>query len=298
MITFDIVPRGPFALSHARRFLCGFTPASGASRSVDDVLALAFLDEKTFEPTLVEVAERSGVVEVSVKAGASDPRAQVARILSLDHDASGLGAVCDRDSVIGGLFARTPGFRPVCFASPYEAAIWGVLAQRTPMPVAAANKRRLSRALGGSIDLDGATFDASPRPFALLGTKTFPGLAQEKLSRLHAVARAALEGTLEASRLRALPREVALRSLSSIRGVGRWTAEHVLVRGAGTVDELPLAEPRVARAFAEAYALEATPSDEEVQRIAEQWRPFRTWITVRLVTSLSAAGWKRANLVA
>lgn len=281
-----ITPRGPFSLTHSAKFLCGFTPLRSATRSTDANLTLSFLDDVTFEPAVVEVFERNGDVVIQTRAGSRDPSEQVARILSLDHDATGLSAVMKRDAVVRALFAETPGFRPVCFASPYEAAIWGVLAQRTPMSVAASNRAKLARALGGSLEVDGTTFDASPRPFALLGTKTFPGISEEKLLRLHAIARAALEGKLEVSQLRSVPREVALASLAKIRGVGAWTSEHVLVRGAGTVDDLPRSEPRVMRACFEAYG------SEDIEVISEQWRPFRTWICVRLVTSLSSEGWR------
>lgn len=288
MTTTRISPLGPFSLECAARFLCGFTPLRSASRSTENALTLAFLDEVTFEPTVVDVSECGDDVLVVGRAGARDPSRQVARILSLDHDATALAQVIARDPVVAALFTKTPRFRPVCFASPYEAAIWGVLSQRTAMSVAATNRERLARALGGSVQVDGITFDASPRPFALLGTKTFPGISEEKLARLHAVAKAALEGHLEVDTLRSDPQS-ALSSLSKIRGIGPWTAEHVLVRGAGTVDELPASEPRVLRAIEEAYGRSAL-TQEDVQRIAESWRPYRTWVSVRMVTALSSAG--------
>lgn len=292
MNTTTLTPRGPFSLSHAARFVCGFTPMRSATRAHEETLTLSFLDDVTFEPMVVDVRERAGQLVIERRAGTRDASAQVARILSLDHDATGLAEVMQRDPIVRALFTSTPGFRHVCFPSPYEAALWGVLAQRTPMPVAASNRAKLARALGGSVEVGGVTFDASPRPFALLGTKTFPGISEEKLSRLHAVAKAALEGKLEVERLRSMPREIALAALTKIRGIGAWTSEHVLVRGAGTVDELPTAEPRVHRAVQEAYGR------DDLAVISENWRPFRTWICVRLVTSLSAEGWRVPRRVA
>ncbi len=133
----SIVPRGAFSLAESSRFLCGFTPATGACAGDSGALALAFLADGTFEPVVARVRQGDdGVVTADV---GPEHAAQLARILSLDHDARGLSEVAGRDPVLARLWAARPGFRPVCFGSPYEAAVWGVLAQRCPMPVAAVN---------------------------------------------------------------------------------------------------------------------------------------------------------------
>ena len=217
---------------------------------------------------------------------------QVARLLSLDHDGRGLEALGARDAVVARLRAAAPGFRPVCFPSPYEAAVWGVLAQRIAMPVAAATKQRLAAATGTVAEGFGRTFHPAPAPERLLALESFQGVSVEKMSRLHAVARAALEGKLDADRLRALPLERAVEELRAIHGVGPWTAEHVVLRGCGVIDELPTNEPRVLRGLAEAYALAATPTAEEALVIAERWRPYRMWVAVLVVMRLRrSTGW-------
>ncbi len=297
--TVQIAPLGPYSLASSSSFLCGFTPASGTSATLEDGrLVLGFLDETRHVP--VTVALRQDAIDGSVRieiSGAHDRGAvaavtkQVKRMLSLDHDARGLADVAARDRVVARMLDAMPGFRPVCFPSPYEAAVWGVLAQRIPMPVAAALKQRIAIATGSVAEGWGRTFHPSPAPERLLALESFPGVAAEKMARLHAVAFAALDGKLDAERLRALSASRAVDELRAIRGVGPWTAEHVLMRGCGVADELPTAEPRVLRALQEAYALEAMPTEEEAQAIAERWRPWRTWISVRMVMGLSRSGW-------
>lgn len=293
-IRLRLVPQGPYSLERSSDFLCGFTPAEGASAVLDDGrLVLGFLDEKHHVPVTVALEQRETHGEVIAELAPSSSRVdeasvatQLMRFLSLDHDARGLAAVAARDEVLRERLAAQPGFRPVCFPSPYEAAIWGVLAQRITMPVAAAVKRRLAVATGTVTEGFGRTSHPSPAPEKLLALESFPGLPAEKLARLHAVALAALDGRLDATRLRSLPREEAVDGLRTIRGIGPWTAEHVVVRGCGSVDELPTAEPRVVRAIAEAYGLEAVPTPAEALAIAEAWRPFRTWFAVLLVSNL------------
>ena len=298
--TFRITPRGAYSLEASARFLCGFTPAAGASATLDDGrLVLGFLDETRHVPVTVALRQlaKDGAVAGEI-AGSPRPEEaatitrQVERILSLDHDARGLAEVGARDAVAGRLLAASPGFRPVCFASPYEAAVWGVLAQRIAMPVAAAIKQRLAVATGTVAEGWGRTFHPSPAPEQLLALEGFEGVSAEKMTRLHAVAVAALEGKLDAGRLRALPLARAVDELRAIPGVGPWTAEHIVLRGCGAVDAVPSMEPRFLRGLAEAYGLDATPTAEEARVFAEGWRPYRMWVAVLVVMGLRrSSGW-------
>jgi DNA-3-methyladenine glycosylase II len=60
----------------------------------------------------------------------------------------------------------------------------------------------------------------------------------------------------------------------------------VLLRGAGDPDHLAGHEPRLARAVALAYRLPQPPSGEQLLRLSENWRPYRTWVTLLLRTWL------------
>ncbi len=290
--TFRITPRGPYELSRASEFLCGFKPGAGSSIREGDRTVVGFLADGTFEPAAVglDTATNGDIVGEVRGATAEAIRPQVARILSLDADGSSFEAIAKRDPVIGRRLATYSGFRPVCFPSPYEAAVWGVLAQRTSMSVAAKVKAALAIEVGGTIEAFGQRLTASPPPRGLLAIRHAPGVSEEKLLRLHGIARAALDGRLDAAALRARSPEEALESLRGLRGIGAWTAAHVLYRGAGSTDALPDAEPRLFRAVAQAYGLPKLPSRTELERIAERWRPLRMWVAVLLVMHLARTG--------
>jgi DNA-3-methyladenine glycosylase II len=116
-----------------------------------------------------------------------------------------------------------------------------------------------------------------------------PGLPEEKLARLRAVAEAALAGRLDPERLRAMTPDEAAADLQTIRGVGAWTASHIYFRGAAPRDELPTIEPRVIRGWALAADV-ASPSIEAFARAAEAWRPFRMWVAVLFARYLARRG--------
>jgi DNA-3-methyladenine glycosylase II len=262
-------------------------------------LALFFRLDESYEAVGVSLTQEGNRIEGDAD-GTRDASAvarQVARILSLDVDGTGWPEIGRRDPVMGRLQASFPGARPVCFSSPYEAGAWGVLAQRVPMRQAAQLKVRLAGRYGDVAEIAGASRPVFPSPRQLLALPSkkepaVPGLPAEKLRRLQAVAEAALSGLLDAEHLREQPVDEALDRLEQIRGIGPWTAQHILMRGAGLADALPTAEPRVLRGVALAYGLRETPDADAFASFAEKWRPFRMWAALLLVRGLAGTeGW-------
>ncbi|MFL5322552.1 MAG: DNA-3-methyladenine glycosylase family protein [Myxococcaceae bacterium] len=296
---FTLTPSAPFQLSASAEFFRGFTPASGTATDAKDALLLALRADKTFAPVAVALRQRGELLEGELfgEADTATVKAQVARVLSLDVDGSGWMALGKREPVVGALQRAHPGFLPVCFPSPYEAAIWGVLAQRINMKQAAALKKKLAAEHGDSVTTPFGDVAVTPSPTQLLAVKSVKGIPEEKLTRLHAVAHAAAKGLLDAERLRGMDQEAALKELEEIRGVGAWTAEHVLMRGAGLADALPSAEPRVLRGVQQAYGLKKEPTQKEYEALAENWRPYRMWVCILAVRELAKTpGWHgRAN---
>ena len=76
---------------------------------------------------------------------AAQVEAHAARVLSLDVDASGLvGGRASAIPVIARLLEEAGGRRPVCFGTPFEAAVWAVLSQRVSMAQAGRVKEALA----------------------------------------------------------------------------------------------------------------------------------------------------------
>ena len=170
----------------------------------------------------------------------------------------------------------------MCFYSPYEAAAWAIIGQRIRIVQAARLKSRMAKELGPSVEVDGGRKHAFPGPSALAELESFPGLHGRKVEYLRHLGREAAEGKLDAAYLRSMPVEETLEELKRLPGVGPFSAELILLRGAGAPDVLPLNEPRLARAVVMAYDLDTPPSAEELARLAGAWRPYRTWVSLHL----------------
>ena len=109
---------------------------------------------------------------------------------------------------------------------------------------------------------------------------SFPGVPPDKIRRLHGVADAALAGVLDAGYLKALGPGQAMAGLQQINGIGPFYSALIVIRGTGFTDVLPAREPRALALTARLYQLDAPPGPQEFARIAEPWRPFRTWTVV------------------
>lgn len=287
MAGFSLTPAGPFSLAATGEFLGAAAPLAGTS-AADEALRLVFpLDDLSGSGGAV-LRETDGAVEGVATGPAAAVREQVARILSLDVDARGFVAVGEDDPVVGRLQRRFAGLRPPLFSMPFEAGCWALLSQRTQMRQAAALRQRLVEELGEPVDLEGGPLCAFPLPQRILELDRVAGLPGEKLLRLRGLAEAALEGDLDADRLRALDPDQALAELRRLRGLGPFSAELVLIRGSGAPDVLPLAEPRLRRAVVDAYGLERPPTDVELEELAERWRPFRSWVAFLLRRSVDS----------
>jgi DNA-3-methyladenine glycosylase II len=284
--TFEVGYTGPFSLAASIQFLEGFTPA-GYESSPPHHLDLAFCAGPQWHPVAVRVAERAGKVTGSLVGDAS-PEAvasNVARILSLDVDAREFPEVGQRDAVVGRLQAKYQGLRPVCFWTPYEAACWAVIGHRIRMTQAAAVKANMAQQLGHAMVLHGATLFAFPSPQRLVDLEGFPGLSGRKPEWLRGIARAALDGRLDPEALRALPRSEAIDQLKELGGIGDFSAELILLRGAGDPDWAPRHEPRLINAMKLAYD-RSQFDDDEVAVITSGWAPYRTWVSLLLRVNL------------
>ena len=303
--SFTITPDGPFSLAEAATF--GFGQRAGGEW--DGVMRLAFCLDGYAGQVAAEVrqdgagpgqAARPGQARPGQpgQAGAGPPgavrcvvygaagtdlgrvRGQVARVLSLDHDGREFSRVGERDPVIGRLQAAAPGLRPPLFYSPYEAAVWCVLSARRPARQMMQVRDRLGRAHGAVFELAGEQLAALPTPDQLLAVDAFPGIPADRMPRLHGVARAALDGLLDAGRLLEQGPGQAMAGLQALAGIGPFYSSLIVVRGTGFADVLPVGETRVLDLAARLYGLGAPPSDAAFRALAEPWKPLRTWAVV------------------
>jgi DNA-3-methyladenine glycosylase II len=281
-----IAPRGRFSLRAAAGF--GFGPTEGRPPEFDGAMRLAFPVDggRGYAGAILRQAEIDGPVEVELQlrdgASADAALAQVARVVSLDHDGAAFEAVGEADPVVGALQRAHPGQRPVLFHAPYEAAAWAIISARRPAAQGARVRAALGEQLGATFSLAGRTLVAFPQPDRLITiADPFPGLNTTKVDRLRAVAAAAADGDLDAARLRELGPERTYEDVQRLAGIGPFNAGLVTLRATGFADAmLRTPEPKVLAHATRFYGREQPLDLAGLATLARDWRPFRTWVTV------------------
>jgi 3-methyladenine DNA glycosylase/8-oxoguanine DNA glycosylase len=124
-----------------------------------------------------------------------------------------------------------------------------------------------------------ARFGPRLRPSQVLGaddaTLRGLGLSRQKIGYLRDLSRKALDG-LPLGDLARRTDERVIEALTTVKGVGRWTAEMFLMFRLGRPDVLPVDDYGIRKAMQLAYRMRVLPKAERMRRIAEPWRPHRS----------------------
>ncbi|GHD58804.1 DNA-3-methyladenine glycosylase family protein [Jeongeupia chitinilytica] len=105
------------------------------------------------------------------------------------------------------------------------------------------------------------------------------GLSQRKVEYLKDLAQHHAEGRLASERLDAMDDEAVIAELTSIRGIGRWTAEMFLMFHLMRPDVLPLDDVGLIKAVARYYHDDERRPKAEVRVLAQRWAPWRSVAT-------------------
>jgi DNA-3-methyladenine glycosylase II len=210
---------------------------------------------------------------------AADVAGLVRRLFSVDDEIIALDEVARNDLIFGALVREYAGLRPVIIPDLFEAIIWAILGQQVNVAFAAKTKRALIDRFGDKVRLDGDEYRLFPRPERLAAVSEHElaaiQLSRQKIRYVLGVARDVAEGRLDLSELTTLAPEEAQARLEGVLGVGRWTAEYVLMRGLGYRDVIPAADGGLRRIIGERYGLGRSASEMEVRDLAQRWAGWR-----------------------
>jgi DNA-3-methyladenine glycosylase II len=197
------------------------------------------------------------------------------------------------DPRMAALVDADPGLDPDALFAKWPADLWSaliaqVIGQQISLAAAGAIRGRLESLYGGR----------PPTPAELLATDEDAlrgiGLSRAKALYLHDLAARLVDGRLELERLRALDDDAARDELTQVKGVGRFTADGVLLLTLGRQDIWPAADLALRRAVARVWELDGPISIAEADVVGERFRPWRTLAAVYLYTADLAAPSRRS----
>lgn len=149
----------------------------------------------------------------------------------------------NQDPVMERLIRRLHGLKPPRTASIYEALIIAYTEQQISLRVAMTFQRRIVERYGKRLQHGEFTFHSFPTPETLASADVNElcslGLSQNKANFITELSRRVSSGEMDIESLKTWSTFKARKALQSIRGVGEWTSDYVLVRGLGRNEMVP-----------------------------------------------------------
>ena len=236
---------------------------------------------------------KPGSLKLVAPVEASSILSQVAdrmrHLCDLGADPEAISSQLAADPVLRGAVERFPGVRvPGCW-DPFEMAVRAILGQQVSVAGATTLAGRLVKRFGhnlsGEAPVDDEPANLFPRPEVLAEADLAGlGLPTKRAETIQIIARALANG--EPLLEMAADLETSIDRLTALPGVGDWTAQYIAMRALGEPDAFPAGDLGLRKALAGADG--ELPSERELRRRSEAWRPWRAYAAVLLWNQLSA----------
>jgi len=233
-----------------------------------------------------EVRVTSTAGGVAIEPWSEEAAHEIALLLGAPFDLAAFRDWADAEPVLGPIVEALPGFRPTLNPQPFEALVVAITTQQISLRAAAAIRGNLVRAYGVGHDVAWEfptrerVRELRPRHFTPLGFSR--AKAEYVLELAHS--------SLDLGALAACDDDEVIAELTSVRGLGRWTADWFLARHLARPHAWPAGDLGVRKAVSTFYAAGSQLSIEEVRRMSERFAPFENLSAQFLLAGARMAG--------
>jgi DNA-3-methyladenine glycosylase II len=179
--------------------------------------------------------------------------------------------VASRDPVLADLVARVGRIRhrPRDADGPFGALARAIVFQQLAGPAAQAIYGRVRATVGDTLTPEtlNAASDAALRA---------AGLSANKLASLRDLSSKVLDGTVVLSRTSRRSDEELIERLTTVRGIGRWTAEMYLMFQLRRLDVWPVDDLGIRQGYALAWNIDPPPTPKQLEPLGDRFRPYRS----------------------
>ncbi len=233
---------------------------------------------------------------VKKKSALAELITQTKFVWGLDDEVRGLDTAIASDRDIAPLAERFGVLRIVRAPDLYEALLVAIIGQQVTVRAAQPIRRRLMQNMGTRVTvqdshgIENHYLYPTGQQLIEAGDSALrnQGLSRQKTRYLLEVANRAAAGELDRERFATLSDEDAIQRLCEIKGVGRWTAEIVLMRGLGRTDVFPAGDLGLQVALQELRGMRKRPSEKALRKIAKRWAGWRSYAAFYLWMTLQS----------
>ncbi len=221
-------------------------------------------------------------------------RKTLERILSLKLDLTEFYRLAARDSRLGPLVERFRGVKPPRFPTLFEALANAIACQQMSLSLGILLLSRLTEKFGLAVHGNARPAHTFPRPEELAGLEPEAfrelGYSRQKGRALIALAQTFCHRPSEWEALEAMDNQAVVERLLELRGIGRWSAEFVLLRGLGRLDVFPGDDVGARNNLERWLKLRKSLDYEGVRRVTAKWQPYAGLVYFHMLLDGLAAG--------
>jgi DNA-3-methyladenine glycosylase II len=102
------------------------------------------------------------------------------------------------------------------------------------------------------------------------------GVSRPKIAYLHGLAARVADGRLDLPALRRLQDDDVIEAITSVKGLGRWSAEMYLIFRLNRPDVWPIGDLGIVKGVQKLFEMRRPPAPRTMERLAKPWRPYRS----------------------
>lgn len=178
------------------------------------------------------------------------------------------------------IIRRVGQFEPALVASPFHALVGSIIHQQVSMAAARSMQRKLKAACPGGRITPAALLSLTEEQYRAAG------ISRQKRGYLIDIGKRFADGELKPRQLKALDDEAVIAAVTQIKGVGRWTAEMLLMFSLQRWDVWPIGDLGLRKAIERVHANGKTLDKDKLMAVGEPLRPYRSVATWYLWRSL------------
>jgi len=207
-----------------------------------------------------------------------------ARMLGLQWDSQGWERRARREATIARLVSGRTGLHPPLTANVFEAVVWAVVGQQVNLSFATQLRRALIKLAGRRIAASDLLLHPTPAEIANL---TVADLASRQFSRSKAqyligVAEAVARGEIALDHSAGSSPDALATVLRTVRGIGPWSAQYIMLRGFGLGDCAPIGDSGLSAGLQRFFRLERRPNPAQQGELMQVFAPHRSLATGHL----------------
>lgn len=210
-------------------------------------------------------------------------------MLGLQVDLAPFYQLAKKNSALNELASKFKGMKPPRFPTLFETLANAIAFQQLSLEAGFSLINKLVMKYGKVFKLKKRLFFSFPDPnrIAKCSVKDLMalGFSRHKSEAMILIASvtAHADKALDEEFLEGLPNEEAVRLLCCLKGIGRWSAEYVLLRGLGRIEVLPGDDVGLHRNIKPLLNLRKDPDFERIKKIEREWHPYTGMIYFHLL---------------